>query len=124
MPRIFLRCTNWYTYEAARSHDLINLVEPVVEIGSGPPDEGVHVEQVNGGDSGNSDRAFAKPGAEMKQEAAIDPICGMSVDPATADYRSVHDGKTYYFCSRGCKERFDKDPGGFVSAKDTGRSSA
>jgi copper/silver-translocating P-type ATPase len=38
---------------------------------------------------------------------AIDPICGMTVDPATAAGSSVRDGKTIYFCSLGCKARFD-----------------
>ncbi|MCJ2541004.1 MAG: YHS domain-containing protein, partial [Candidatus Thermoplasmatota archaeon] len=33
----------------------------------------------------------------------MDPICKMEVDPATAQWTSEHDGKTYYFCSPGCK---------------------
>lgn len=41
---------------------------------------------------------------------ATDPVCGMTVDRATAEYRSFRDGQTYYFCSAGCKQRFDKDP--------------
>ena len=39
---------------------------------------------------------------------AIDPICGMTVDVATARYTSVRDGETYYFCSAGCKATFEK----------------
>ena len=39
-----------------------------------------------------------------------DPVCGMTVDPSHAGHTSVHEGHTYYFCSRGCKETFDKDP--------------
>jgi Cu+-exporting ATPase len=38
---------------------------------------------------------------------AIDPVCGMTVDPARAAAMSERDGETYYFCSKGCKERFD-----------------
>ncbi len=38
---------------------------------------------------------------------AIDPICGMSVDPARAAATSLKGGETVYFCSRGCQERFD-----------------
>jgi Uncharacterized conserved protein len=45
-----------------------------------------------------------------RQQSAIDPVCGMTVDPATTEFRSVHDEKTYSFCSIGCKESFDKDP--------------
>src|SRR5205807_876246 len=48
--------------------------------------------------------------------AVIDPVCGMSVDPATAEYRSFHAGKAYYFCSAGCKAGFDRDPEKLSSA--------
>jgi P-type Cu+ transporter len=37
----------------------------------------------------------------------IDPVCGMTVTHATAAATSVRDGVTYYFCSVGCKERFE-----------------
>jgi P-type Cu+ transporter len=47
-------------------------------------------------------------GAQPAQ--AIDPICGMQVDPATAAGTSEYKGVTYYFCSTGCKRQFDKDP--------------
>ncbi len=41
-----------------------------------------------------------------------DPVCGMQVDPATARGGSaVRDGKTYHFCSAGCRETFTKGPG-------------
>ena len=39
-----------------------------------------------------------------------DPVCGMDIDPAKGAGKSEHAGKTYYFCSPGCKEKFDKDP--------------
>jgi Cu+-exporting ATPase len=38
-----------------------------------------------------------------------DPVCGMTVDPAKAAGQSERDGKTYYFCSPGCKKKFDRD---------------
>jgi Cu+-exporting ATPase len=44
-----------------------------------------------------------------------DPVCGMSVDPATAAGSHEHDGHTYYFCSRHCAEAFRKDPDRFLS---------
>jgi Cu+-exporting ATPase len=57
---------------------------------------------------------------EMSDESTvIDPVCGMSVDRSQAEYRSVHDGETYYFCSKGCKERFDRDPGKFAGVGKT-----
>jgi len=46
----------------------------------------------------------------------VDPVCGMTVNPANAgDLRSEHQGKTYYFCNRSCKESFDKDPQRYLS---------
>ncbi len=35
-----------------------------------------------------------------------DPVCGMQVDPATAEHRLEHDGETVLFCSAGCRERY------------------
>ena len=41
---------------------------------------------------------------------AIDPICGMTVDPATAAGYHEHQGQRYYFCGLSCLERFKADP--------------
>ncbi len=41
---------------------------------------------------------------------AIDPICKMKVDEDTAEWKSEHDGKTYYFCAPGCKAAFEENP--------------
>lgn len=43
-----------------------------------------------------------------QRSEAIDPICGMTVDIATAHYTVERDGQTYYFCSAGCKATFEK----------------
>ena len=40
---------------------------------------------------------------------AKDPVCGMSVDEQKA-LSATYDGKTYYFCSSGCKTSFEKAP--------------
>ena len=53
------------------------------------------------------------------QQSAIDPVCGMSVDTATAEYRSFREGHAYYFCSAGCKATFDRDPGKYISRAQT-----
>ncbi len=45
-----------------------------------------------------------------KPSLATDSAYGMAVDPATAAHRSVYEGKTYHFCSAGCKASFDEDP--------------
>ncbi|MGO1500394.1 MAG: heavy metal translocating P-type ATPase [Marinobacter sp.] len=44
------------------------------------------------------------------EHAAKDPVCGMSVDPHTAEHRSKHAGKTHYFCSARCQSKFDESP--------------
>jgi YHS domain-containing protein len=45
-----------------------------------------------------------------------DLVCGMMVDPKTAAGKSEYQGKTYYFCSPGCKKDFDKEPEKYVRA--------
>jgi len=46
---------------------------------------------------------------------ALDPVCGMTVDPARAAGSVDHGGTTHYFCSRGCVARFNADPDAFLS---------
>jgi P-type Cu+ transporter len=46
---------------------------------------------------------------------AKDPVCGMSVDPATAKHKAEHGGATYYFCSAGCRGKFVADPARFLA---------
>ena len=46
---------------------------------------------------------------------AKDPVCGMSVDPATAKHKAEHAGARYYFCSAGCREKFVADPTRFLA---------
>ena len=46
--------------------------------------------------------------AQQEASSAIDPICGMTVDIATAQYSTTANGSMYYFCCSGCKERFDQ----------------
>ena len=41
---------------------------------------------------------------------AKDPVCGMSVDPATAAATSEYNGTTYYFCNPGCAVKFEQNP--------------
>ena len=53
--------------------------------------------------------------ASAKSSLAKDPVCGMSVDPATARHKGEHAGKTYYFCSAGCREKFMAEPIQFLA---------
>jgi len=53
----------------------------------------------------------------MTQPAiTTDPICGMDVDANGAKLTSHFNGQTYAFCSAGCKQMFDRDPGKYLSA--------
>ncbi len=47
----------------------------------------------------------------------VDPVCGMTVQPATAAASHVHEGKTYYFCCQGCLTKFQIDPVKYLKAK-------
>jgi P-type Cu+ transporter len=49
-------------------------------------------------------------------ETVKDPVCGMSVSPATAKWTYVHEGTPYYFCNPRCAERFRADPAKYVAA--------
>lgn len=49
----------------------------------------------------------------------IDPVCGMQVDEQQATEKSEYQGKTYYFCSTGCKRQFDKDPERYLGQQQT-----
>jgi YHS domain-containing protein len=51
-----------------------------------------------------------------------DPVCDMDVDPKTADGKSDYQGKTYYFCSLGCKKAFDKEPQKYVQKAEDSHS--
>ena len=41
---------------------------------------------------------------------AVDPVCGMEVEPEKAAATAEYAGRKYYFCAEGCRERFVADP--------------
>lgn len=47
---------------------------------------------------------------EEPMATETDPVCGMEVDPATSQLSLEHEGKTYWFCGRGCLLEFRDDP--------------
>ncbi len=59
---------------------------------------------------GNNDMA-----AQVGRNLAKDPVCGMSVDPATAAATREHEGVTYYFCNPGCAEKFSQNPANYLA---------
>ncbi|WP_417232273.1 heavy metal translocating P-type ATPase [Brevundimonas sp.] len=48
---------------------------------------------------------------------AVDPVCGMSVDPATTAHRAAHDDADYFFCSAGCRTKFIADPDRYLGER-------
>jgi P-type Cu+ transporter len=55
--------------------------------------------------------------AEAESALAKDPVCGMSVHPATAKHQAEHAGATYYFCSAGCRGKFVAEPAKFLAER-------
>jgi YHS domain-containing protein len=53
----------------------------------------------------------------MTTETVHDPVCHMDIDPKSAAGTSEYEGKTYYFCGRGCKMDFDENPAGVLAAE-------
>jgi xanthine dehydrogenase accessory factor len=64
---------------------------------------------------GTLDRGAAIP-VGLERHEAIDPVCGMTVEVADARYVTAHEGRTYYFCSAGCLERFTAAPAEFEAS--------
>ena len=56
--------------------------------------------------------------------AAVDPVCGMTVDPAKSPYRLSHAQKTYHFCSAGCRGKFAADPDKYLRGAAPGPAQA
>jgi Cu+-exporting ATPase len=48
-------------------------------------------------------------------EAATDPVCGMTVDPAKTPHHAEHGGTAFHFCSAGCRTKFLADPARYLA---------
>jgi Cu+-exporting ATPase len=59
----------------------------------------------------------ANPQQFVKQQAAtaVDPVCGMTVDPVRSAGSHTHAVTTYHFCSRNCLAKFKDDPERFLN---------
>ena len=53
--------------------------------------------------------------ATAAEDRVTDPVCGMTVDPHGAAHRHQHHGRTYYFCSAGCRTKFAADPARYLA---------
>jgi xanthine dehydrogenase accessory factor len=62
----------------------------------------------------NEAKSAAKPAASAAlnviQNDAKDPICGMTVEKSKAKHKAEFQGKTFYFCCAGCKQKFEQSP--------------
>ncbi len=67
-------------------------------------------------DTGSDLHRHGGSGAESAK--AVDPVCGMAVDPRTAKHQAVHQGQPYFFCCSGCKAKFEADPGRYLKNDD------
>ncbi len=133
------------TYLKERGHDSLRVdavVSPAgVEIGAVTPEEIalwvlaglVKARREGGGIAAEApDTAPARKGAQARPAApeqslaepaaagsAIDPVCGMSVAIATAEFHVEHQGATFYFCCAGCQHRFQKAPEQYLTRAGT-----
>jgi P-type Cu+ transporter len=53
--------------------------------------------------------------AAAAEATVADPVCGMTVNPATSKHRFEHADTTYHFCSAGCRTRFGADPAKYLT---------
>lgn len=63
------------------------------------------------------DQAHHGSPAERSEGTVKDPVCGMDVDPHTATHRAAHAGRSFYFCSAGCRTKFVADPEKYLGEK-------
>ncbi|MDB5509702.1 MAG: copper-translocating P-type ATPase [Hyphomicrobiales bacterium] len=55
---------------------------------------------------------------DASQASGKDPVCGMTVDPATAKHTATHEGVEHVFCCAGCKAKFEADPSKYLATAD------
>ena len=67
--------------------------------------------------SGCCCREHTGPSADTHAHTAKDPVCSMDVDPHATPHRAGHAGRTWYFCSDRCRERFVAAPGDFLGER-------
>jgi Cu+-exporting ATPase len=73
-----------------------------------------HAGHVHGPGCSHGHSHGAEPAAAAR---VIDPVCDMSVDPATAKHRHTHNHQEYFFCSGRCREKFAAEPEKFLKPK-------
>ncbi|MBS0438802.1 MAG: YHS domain-containing protein, partial [Proteobacteria bacterium] len=76
--------------------------------------EGAHA---HAGNAAAGQHACCSSSAKTPENAVTDPVCGMKVDPHTARHSAEHAGRTYYFCSARCREKFVAEPARYLGGE-------
>jgi xanthine dehydrogenase accessory factor len=93
-----------------------------MDIGASSPEEIAvsilaQIVQLNRAQTINREKPATAPvELPMELQEAKDPICGMTVNVTTAKHKSEYDGREFYFCCAGCKQKFDRQPDLFVAS--------
>lgn len=69
------------------------------------------------GEEGPGASGVVPAGVVPAGSGAVDPVCGMAVEPATAEHSAEHAGRIWWFCSAGCCRRFLADPRAFAGGE-------
>ncbi|MFB6071557.1 MAG: XdhC family protein [Halobacterium sp.] len=87
------------------------------ESGGGREDVAAEAESVTEARSGSEAGAGSEAGTEEPESEtgeAVDPVCGMTVDPASLPPTVEYGDETYSFCCQGCADSFATDPGEYL----------
>ncbi|MHB1206362.1 MAG: heavy metal translocating P-type ATPase [Rhodospirillaceae bacterium] len=76
--------------------------------------DGAHHHPASGCCGGEHTAATGKNA--IRPHTVKDPVCGMDVDPHTTKHHAAHGGTTYYFCSAGCRAKFEAAPRKYLAA--------
>ena len=71
---------------------------------------GDHASVDHAAEQANASRVHAEHAVDAVHASVKDPVCGMTVNPATAKHHWEHQGETFYFCAQRCKEKFSAEP--------------
>lgn len=66
--------------------------------------------QIRASEAKSAAKPAASPTLNVIQNDAKDPICGMTVEKSKAKHKAEFQGKTFYFCCAGCKQKFEQSP--------------
>ncbi|MEZ5463000.1 heavy metal translocating P-type ATPase [Dokdonella sp.] len=69
------------------------------------------------GETDTSRKTSSSSSADSSTSQAVDPVCGMTVDPSKTTHHGEHAGKDYFFCSARCLEKFNVNPESYLDSK-------